>query len=58
MYKYFGTLRKGVLRMYRFNVETGEIEYVEKVKRTNEKTKIEWCDSTLNPVVGCTMDKK
>jgi hypothetical protein len=44
--------------MYRFNVETGEIEYVEKVKRTNEKTKIEWCDSTLNPVVGCTMDKK
>lgn len=37
MFKYFGTLRKKVLRMYRFNVETGEIEYVEKVKQTNEK---------------------
>lgn len=31
MYKYFGTLRKGLLRMFQMNVKTGKIKCVKKV---------------------------
>jgi hypothetical protein len=32
MFKYFGTLRKGLLKVYRLNVLTGKIELLKEVR--------------------------